>query len=100
MSDLDRETTSETATFPFFDREWTVPTKQRLSHIRRLRDEMRAGVNNFDLVLAEVFLSADDFEALCEIDPVRDDLDKFGNEISRAVGLRDSGNSAPSSSSS
>lgn len=93
MSDLETETTRDTTTFDFFGRSWTVPTKQRLSHIRKMRDEMRAGVPNLDLMLAEIFLSAEQFEALCELDPDRDELDKFGDEISRALGLRDSGNS-------
>lgn len=99
MSDLDREVNDQFATFKFFDREWSVPTKQRLSHIRRMRDEMRWGTPNLDLMLAEIFLSEEDFEALCKIDPTRDELDKFGNEISRAAGLKNSGNSAPSSTS-
>lgn len=93
MSELDHETNHDTRSFSFFDREWTVPTKQRLSHIRAMRDEMRAGTPNLDLMLAEVFLPADQFDALCEIDPDRDDLDAFGNKISEALGLRNSGNS-------
>lgn len=100
MSDLDRETTSDVATFDYFGREWSVPTKQRLSHIRAMRDEMRAGTPNLDLMLAEVFLPPDQFDALCEIDPDRDELDKFGDEISKALGLRNSGNSSPSATSS
>lgn len=100
MSDLETETTSDVATFQHFGREWSVPTKQRLSHIKAMRDEMRAGTPNLDLMLAEVFLSPADFNALLEIDPDRDELDKFGDEISRAMGLGNSGNSASSASSS
>lgn len=101
MSDhLDHETTGDSASFEFFGRTWHVPTKQRLSHIRRMRDEMRAGVPNLDLLLAELFLSPEELAALYEIDPDRDELDKFGDEISRVMGLGNSGNSQPSSASS
>lgn len=100
MSDLDTETTADVRTFEHFGRQWSVPTKQRLSHIRRMRDEMRAGTPNLDLMLAEIFLSREEFDALCEIDPDRDELDAFGNEISKALGLQSSGNSASSASSS
>lgn len=99
MSDLETETASNTATFEHFGREWSVPTKQRLSHIRAIRDGYRQG-SNLDLLLAEVFLPADQLEALFEIDPTVDELDEFGDALSGAMGLGGSGNSASSSTSS
>lgn len=100
MSALENETTSDTATFEFFDREWTVPTKRHLSHLVKMRDEMRAGTTSADLMIAETFLSGDQFDALLEIDPNEADLDAFTQKISDTLGLGTSGNSKPSSASS
>lgn len=101
-SPLETETTAttDTVTFKYFDREWTVPTKQHLSHIKKIRDEMRAGIGTVDLMIAETFLSPEDFDALLEIDPRVDDLDNFTSEISKVMGLGGSGNYSPSSASS
>lgn len=102
MSDspLETETLHDTTTFEHFDREWTVPTKRHLSHLRRMRDEMRAGISDVNLMIAETFLSPADFDALLVIDPDEDQLDKFTEQISKALGLGNSGNSKPSSASS
>lgn len=100
MSALETETTSDTTSFDAFDRSWTVPTKRHLSHIKRMRDEMQTGFGTVTLLIAETFLSAEDFDALLELDPDEDALDDFAQQISRAMGLGNSGNSSPSSASS
>ncbi len=93
MSALENEVTADTTTFEFFDREWTVPTKRHLSHIKKMRDEMKSGVGTIDLLIAETFLSPEQFDALLEIDPDEDALDEFTTKISEGLGLGDSGNS-------
>lgn len=100
MSALENETLHDTTTFEFFDREWTVPTKRHLSHIRKMRDEIRSGVGTTDLMIAEVFLTPDQFDALLEIDPTEEQLDAFTTKVAEALGLGSSGNSKPSSASS
>ena len=102
MSDsaLENETTSDTTTFEHFGREWTVPTRKHLSHIKKMRDEMRSGYGTVDLLIAETFLSDEQFADLLDIDPTEADLDAFTAKISAALGLGSSGNSRPSSSSS
>lgn len=100
MSALENETTADTTTFEAFGREWTVPTKRHLSHIKAMRDAMRVGYGGIDLMIAETFLSGDDFDALLDIDPDEDALDEFTTKISECLGLKSSGNSSPSSASS
>lgn len=100
MSALENEVTAATATFEFFDRQWTVPTKRHLSHIKAMRDAMRVGYGGVDLMLAETFLSPADFDALLGIDPDEDALDEFTTKIAECLGLKSSGNSSPSSASS
>jgi hypothetical protein len=100
MSALENEVTADTTTFEFFDREWTVPTRRHLSHIKRMRDEMRSGVGTWDLLIAETFLSPADFDALLDIDPDEDQFDEFTSTIAKSLGLGSSGNSSPSSASS
>lgn len=100
MSALENETTSDTTTFDHFGRSWTVPTKRHLSHIKKIQDEYRRGVSSASLVSAETFLSAADFDALLEIDPDEDALDEFANQIGKALGVGNSGNSKPSSATS
>lgn len=100
MSALETETLHDTTSFDHFGRSWTVPTKRHLSHIRKMRDELRSGIGDLDLMIVETFLSAEDFDALCKIDPDEDALGEFRDAMSTAMGLGDSGNSQPSSSSS
>lgn len=100
MSALENETLYDTTTFENLGREWTVPTKRHLSHLRKLRDDIRSGIGNIDLVIAETFLTADQFDALLEIDPDEDQLSEFTSAVSKAMGLGESGNSSPSSASS
>lgn len=100
MSALENETTRETVEFDHFGRTWTVPAKRHLSHVKKMRDELRSGIGDVDLMIAETFLSADQFDALLEIDPDEDALDGFTSALSAAMGLGDSGNSSPSSASS
>ena len=100
MSALENETKHETTTFEFFDREWTIPTKRHLSHIKKMSDEVRQGYMSADLMIAETFLSADQFAALLEVDPDEAQLDEFTQRISDVMGLGNSGNSSPSSASS
>lgn len=91
-SPLEAEVSGATVEFKFFDRAWVAPAKRRLSHIKRMRDELRSGIGSIDLMVAETFLSPEDFDALCEIDPDEDQLDAFVGELSKAMGL-DKGNS-------
>lgn len=100
MSALENEVTADTTTFEFFEREWTVPTKRHLSHIRKMRDAMRIGYGGVDLMIAETFLSPADFDALLDIDPDEDALGEFTTKIAEGLGLKSSGNSSPSSASS
>ena len=93
MSALENETLSETTTFEHFGREWSVPTKRHLSHLRKMRDAMNSGYGTVDLMIAETFLSDEDFGALCDIDPDEAQLDEFTQKISDSLGLGDSGNS-------
>lgn len=93
MSALENETAGDTTTFEYFDREWTVPTKRHLSHIKQMTDGMRAGYGTIDLLIAEVFLSEDDFAALMTINPDEAQLADFTTQIADRLGLKSSGNS-------
>jgi hypothetical protein len=96
MSDspLETETTSDgTTTFEHFDREWTVPTRRHLSHIKAMRDGLQVPYTSANLVVAETFLTAGQFDALLEVDPDEDALNEFVGKISKALGVGDSGNS-------
>lgn len=78
------EATSDTVTFSHFDRDWSVPSKVRLSHMRALRrDPSNVGI-------VDTFLEADDVAALDEIDPTDDELDKFTDALLAAQGLGNS----------
>jgi len=81
------EATRETVTFKHFDREWSVPSKVRLSHMRSLRQDP----SNVGIV--DTFLSADDLAALDEIDPTNDELDAFTDAMLAAQGMKHAGNS-------
>ena len=93
MSALENETLHDTTTFEFFDREWTIPAKRHLSHIRKMRDELRAGVMDYNLLVAETFLSADQFDALLDIDPDEEAFNSYVEEMGKALGLGSKGNS-------
>jgi hypothetical protein len=89
MSDTtpaETEATSDTQTVTYFDREWTLPTKVRLSHMRALRRD----ASNVGII--DAFLSDEDAAALDEIDPDEDQLDAFTDEIGKALGFVSSGN--------
>jgi hypothetical protein len=99
-SPLESETTGDgTTTFEHFDREWTVPTRRHLSHIKAMRDGVRDGVGTWDLLIAETFLTAEQFDDLLVIDPTEQQLDEFTTKVSQALGMGSSGNSKPSSAS-
>lgn len=94
MSALQTETQHDTTTFEHFDRTWTVPVKRHLSHVVRMRDEMKAGVGTMDLLIAETFLPAAEFRVLVEeVDPDDDAFDAFTSRIAEVMGLGNSGNS-------
>ena len=100
-SPLEAEATGKaTVEFDHFGRTWTIPAKRHLSHIKAMRDAMKEGVGSVDLMIAETMLDADQFAALLEVDPDEDALDEFTDAIAEAMGLKDSGNSSPSSASS
>jgi len=92
-SPLETETLHDTTTFEHFDREWTIPTKRHLSHIKKMRDELRAGVLDYNLLTAETFLTPDDLDALLDIDPDEDAFEEFIQKIAKSLGLGDKGNS-------
>lgn len=100
-SALDRETTGDgTASFSFLGRDWTVPTRRHLSHLRRMRDELKSGYGSLDLLVVETFLGDEQLAALLDIDPDETQLAEMARLISEAMGLGDGGNSQPSSASS
>ena len=96
MSALENETTADATTFEHFEREWTIPTRKHLSHLRRLRDELRAGAASQALVLVETFLDTEQFDALVEIDPDEEQLTLFAGEIAKRLGFGSPGNSSSS----
>lgn len=93
---LETEATQDTVTIEHFDREWTVPAKRHLSHIKAMKDEVREGFGLTYAFLAELFLGEEQFADLLKIDPVEDDLEAFGTKVAEALGLGDAGNSEPS----
>lgn len=76
------EATADTVEFEHFGRTWHAPAKVRLSHQRRLRNDP----SNVGIV--DTFLSADEIEALDEIDPTADEIDKFTDDLLAAMGLK------------
>jgi len=76
------EATAETVEFEHFDRTWHVPSSARLSHQRTLRRDP----SNIGIV--DTFLSADEVEALDEIDPTVDELDEFTDVLLEAMGFQ------------
>lgn len=99
-SPLEAETNFETVTFNFFARAWTVPAKRHFSHIKRMRDELQAGFQDYNVLTCETLLNTEQLSALAAIDPDEDQLNEFVGEIAKAMGLGGSGNSKPSSASS
>lgn len=92
MSALEDQTTSETTTFEHFGREWTIPAKRHLSHLRQLRDEGRKGWASPDLILIETFLDEAQLDDLLDLDPDEEQMSEFGNEIAKRLGFGTSGN--------
>ena len=86
------ETTRETVEFEHFGKTWTVPAKQRLSHIRALREHFRAG-SHLDLAMIDTYLTPEQVQALEDIDPTEDELDGFTDHIAEAMGFKTAGNS-------
>lgn len=100
MSDLETETTSETATFDHFGQSWTVPAKKHHRHIREAKAIQRSeGFLDADDI-ARIYLEGDGYQRLCDLDVPSAELTEFANAIAKAMGLGDSGNSEPSSASS
>lgn len=89
---LENEVTRETVTFEHFGRTWTVPAKQRFSHIVAFREGFNY-YGNLDVAMCHAYLPADEFKALLDIDPEASELDGFTDAMSEAMGLKDSGNS-------
>lgn len=89
---LQTETTHETTTFDHFGRSWTVPTRRHLSHLKKMRDELRRGTDP-NVMICEVFLPSKEFDELLKIDPTDDQLEEFTDLISAELGLKESGNS-------
>jgi hypothetical protein len=96
MSDspAQHEATDTPTTIEHFGRTWVLPSSVRFQDHQRLNaNAAKQLVRDYDIVLAETFLSPADFEALGEMNPTLDELDEFGNKISRALGFQGSGNS-------
>jgi hypothetical protein len=100
MSDLDTETNADVATFEKFGRTWSVPTKKHHEHIRRTKAILRSegGLDADDI--AEIYLSPEQYADLVALNVDFDRLSEFADEIAKALGTGDSGNSEPSSASS
>lgn len=98
MSALEQDVTGDgTSTFECLGREWTVPSKQRLSHKLAMRDGILSRYVDYDVTVCEVFLGPEQFaQLLDEIDPDDDQLDELSNAIAKAMGVGDSGNSSSS----
>ena len=94
MSAASDEATRDTTEFEHFGRTWTVPSKARFTHMESLQR------NPSDVGIVHTFLDADQVKALRDIDPDADELDAFTDAIVAALGLKNSGNSSPSSASS
>ena len=86
------EATRETVTFKHFDREWSVPSRQRFTHMRSMHAFTMQGMHP-DAAIVETFLSGEQIAALAEIDPDDQELDGFTSAITRAMGYGESGNS-------
>lgn len=92
MSAAQNEATRETTEFEFFDRKWTVPAKQRLSHMEKFRIVLSQS-RNADLAMVHAYLPAEQAQALItEVDPDEDELDKFTTAMAKALGFENSGN--------
>lgn len=99
-SPLETEAAAGTATFRYFDREWTVPTVQHHEHIRKTKAIVRRERNLDADDVASIYLPPEQYAALCDLNVLSSDLDDFATEIAKHLGMGDSGNSSPSSASS
>lgn len=95
MSDspLENETTSDVTTFDHFGRSWTVPTQRHHKHIRETKKILREEGSLDADDIAAIYLPADEYEALLEMDLPMGELDSFANEIAKHLGFGGSGNS-------
>lgn len=99
-SSLDAEVSADVNTFEHFGREWSVPNKRHHSHIRRHKEiARREGMVDADDI-ASIYLSADQYDDLCGLDPTESDLYEFAAKVAQALGMGSQGNSTPSSASS
>lgn len=99
-SPLDAEVSGDFNTFEHFGREWSVPNKRHHSHIRAHKDiARREGQVDADDI-ASIYLPADQYDALCDLDPTEGELYEFAGKIAAALGMGSQGNSQPSSASS
>lgn len=97
MSTLEQDVNGDgTTNVDCLGRTWTVPLKQRLTHKLEMRRAVNSRYLDFDVAICEVFLSAEDFAALVEIDPDEDQLSDLAKGIAKAMGVGDSGNSSTS----
>jgi len=100
MSLETESTDSETSTFKHFDREWTVPIRRHHRHLRQIKNILRVyGELDADDVAA-IFLPAEEYQALLELDVEQDELDAFSTKIAASLGMGKPGNSSPSPASS
>ena len=86
------EATAETTTFDHFGKTWTVPAKQRLSHMLAYRQALNYYAN-VDLAMCHAYLTEEDMQALLKVDPTDDELDAFTDAMSKALGFGGTGNS-------
>lgn len=95
MSDLETETTStsETTTFEQLGRSWTVPVKRHHKHLVELKRIIRTeGAVDADDICA-VYLPPQEYAELIEFDLDEDALGDFADQIAKALGVGDKGNS-------
>lgn len=96
MSDktpLEAEATGDSTTFEKFGREWTVPTKQRHSHIITTKQILRAEGSVDADDITRIYLPDEEYAELLKLDVTSDDLSDMADEIAKAMGLSKSGNS-------
>lgn len=89
---LKNETTRETVEFKHFGKTWTVPAKQRLSHMEKFRVVL-AQCQNPDLAMVHAYLPPEQAtDLIFEVDPDSDELDEFTTAMAKALGYDNAGN--------
>lgn len=97
---IETETAGDTTTFDHFDKTWTIPVRRHHRHVKQIKAILRSeGYLDADDI-ASIYLSPEQYDDLVALDVDEAKLTEFSTALSKALGLGDSGNSAPSSLSS